>query len=571
MTRAAALRRAAPWTALSIASVVLFAVSRGKWSDALIDSGREWIVPDALARGELLYRDVVYWFGPFTPYFHSLFFRALGSSFRSLVVAGIVGAAGVLGCLHFALRQVTGRREAWGWTILAVPLLVFMPNAGGAILGMGYRMWHAAGFSLLALALASRPRISPERGLFLAAGSLAGAAGLCRTEWGVAAAAALVLVVTRRFRGTRDLRPALGWIAAGFLAVEITGLGILAILAGPARVLRDAPVLLFNLPPETLRRPGGLGAAGWLRGSAQMLYGTLALLGAFLALELLAASRRDPARVPSALRRLGLVLLLLGVCFGVGGLPSSAIFSGAPLLCALSVWAGLRTPHQPLGAALAGFGAMGFLASHRRFFFLTDGPYVAPPLLFALVCAAGCVALAARSRPAPVREGLSPLLLAALSVFGAAIFIGRCFAYSADDRVPVPGTEGMLSASPQVVRRIVEVTARLRSETPPGAGVVVFPEGEILNYLSGRSNPIRHKLYLPGYVNSFNEAAIVEELSRASPGALVIWPRPVGEYGNGFFGRDYARSLQSWIDANYRPEPNIGRHGPQLLWRARRD
>ncbi len=98
-----------------------------------------------------------------------------------------------------------------------------------------------------------------------------------------------------------------------------------------------------------------------------------------------------------------------------------------------------------------------------------------------------------------------------------------------------------------------------------------FPEGEILNYLSGRSNPIRHKLYLPGYVNSFNEAAIVEELSRASPGALVIWPRPVGEYGNGFFGRDYARSLQGWIDAYYRPEPNISRHEPQLLKRASRD
>ncbi len=140
MTRATALRRALPWAALSIASVILFTISRGKWSDALIDSGREWIVPDALSRGELLYRDVVYWFGPFTPYFHSLFFRALGSSFRSLVVAGVVGAAGVLACLHYALRQVTGRREAWGWTILAVPLLVFMPNAGGAILGMGYRI-----------------------------------------------------------------------------------------------------------------------------------------------------------------------------------------------------------------------------------------------------------------------------------------------------------------------------------------------------------------------------------------------------------------------------------------------
>ena len=53
------------------ATAALFLVSRGLWSDPLIDSGREWIVPDALARGELLYRDVAYWFGPFTPYWHA--------------------------------------------------------------------------------------------------------------------------------------------------------------------------------------------------------------------------------------------------------------------------------------------------------------------------------------------------------------------------------------------------------------------------------------------------------------------------------------------------------------------
>jgi hypothetical protein len=49
----------------------LWIVSRGKWSEAIIDSGTEWIYADALARGEMLYGDVLYWFGPFTPYFQA--------------------------------------------------------------------------------------------------------------------------------------------------------------------------------------------------------------------------------------------------------------------------------------------------------------------------------------------------------------------------------------------------------------------------------------------------------------------------------------------------------------------
>src|SRR5215472_11345137 len=108
--------------ALVLATAVLFQVSRGKWSDAIVDSGREWIVPDALARGSLLYRDVVYWFGPFTPYLHAAVFSLFGSSFSSLVLAGVLGAAAAMACLFVALRRVAGRSEAVLWTALAVPM-----------------------------------------------------------------------------------------------------------------------------------------------------------------------------------------------------------------------------------------------------------------------------------------------------------------------------------------------------------------------------------------------------------------------------------------------------------------
>ena len=175
--------------ATAAATAALFLVSRGKWSDPLIDSGREWIVPDALARGELLYRDVVYWFGPFTPYFQAAFLRVFGSSFSALVAAGAVTAIAVLAVLHAVLRKVTRRREAAQWAALVVPALLFMPNAGGVLLGMGYRIWHAAGFALAGVLLgAGAGRSRARRALW--AGACAGLAGLCRTEWGLVAAAA---------------------------------------------------------------------------------------------------------------------------------------------------------------------------------------------------------------------------------------------------------------------------------------------------------------------------------------------------------------------------------------------
>src|SRR5215472_16869973 len=125
--------------ALVLATAVLFQVSRGKWSDAIIDSGREWIVPDALARGELLYRDLDYWVGPFTPYVHAAWLRAFGSSLSTLVVAGTFDSLAMLAALYLALRRTAGRSAAALWTALAIPVVVFMPASGGLLIGMGYR------------------------------------------------------------------------------------------------------------------------------------------------------------------------------------------------------------------------------------------------------------------------------------------------------------------------------------------------------------------------------------------------------------------------------------------------
>jgi hypothetical protein len=82
---------------------------------------------------------------------------------------------------------------------------------------------------------------------------------------------------------------------------------------------------------------------------------------------------------------------------------------------------------------------------------------------------------------------------------------------------------------------------------------VVFPEGELLNYLSGRRNPLRNKLYIRGYLNEDNEDEILRELSKARPRAIVIGRRRTGEYGASRFGTDYAVRIGRWIASNSVP------------------
>ena len=541
--------------AIAVATVALFVVSRGRWSDPIIDSGREWIVPDALARGELLYRDVVYWFGPFTPYWHSLFFRIFGSSFRTLVLAGIVSSAAILLCLRLALGRVADAASARAWAALAIPWLMFMPDSGGSILGMGFRMWHAAGFGLLALALVLlRP---DERAFDFGAGLAAGAAGLCRAEWGAAVLVAVAVAVARR--SPARLRPApFARVAFGFALVFGGGLGLFALLAGPDALLNDAPVLLFNLPEETRSHVAAPRPGIWASGIVQMAYCAFAWLGVLALLEVLARSRREPG---FSRRRLGVVAVLAvmaAVAAAVAGLPNDVLLAGTPLLCAASVVVSLKTPPGTLAAALGGFGTAGLLTCVRRPFFLADAPYVAPPVLFAIVCAAALCARAIEARPPETRPVLATWLTRSVAALVTAVFVVRGLQYVRDDRAPIAGSGGMLSARPEVARQIESVAALLRTKTAEGDGVVVFPEGEVLNFLSGRRNPIRHKLYLPGYVSRANEPGILAELERAGPAAIVIWPRPLGEYGQAEFGVGYGEAIRRWIRESYDERPVRG-------------
>ena len=545
--------------AVAAATAALFVVSRGRWSDALIDSGREWIVPDALARGAVLYRDVVYWFGPFTPYFQAAFLKLFGSGFPALVLAGAAAAAVVLAVFHAVVRRVAGRSAAVVWTALAIPVLVFMPNAGGALLGMGYRIWHAAGFALAAVALASRPpraraRFLPWLGA-VGAGACAGLSGLCRTEWGLAAtAAAMLACLVRSRRRAAGARGAV-FVGIGSLAVFGAGLGHFLRVAGIDAVLRDGHVLLTGLPPETRHFLMAFsGIPDWKNGLLELVY-SAAMWGGVVALLAWLAWPRDSPRPRGLAVGLAAALVLLAVTALLGGAGGAVLYSAAPLVCLAGLWAGWRRGHGSPAAALTACGLLGLLLSYRRLFHIGDSAYVAPPLLFAFVSAAGLLHAAAASR----RRGAERARLRA--AFGAAVaaavlaaFAGRLWQYASFEAVPVDGTSGMLSASPELAHELGELAAALRAAAPEPRGLVVFPEGELLNSLSGLPNPIRHKLYLPGYLTSANEADVLRELEAARPSAIVLWRRPVSEYDRALFGEDYGLSLRRWIDANYELE-----------------
>jgi hypothetical protein len=552
ISRASLWIRGAGLLALALATAELFLVSKGKWSDAIIDSGREWIVPDALFRGEMLYRDVVYWVGPFTPYVHAAWLRLFGSSYSTLAVAGACDSLAMLGALFLALWVVADRRQAAFWTALAIPIVVFMPASGGILIGMGYR--HAATFALLALTLTSRGSAHGRFGELAVAGALCGLAGLCRTEWGIAAVAAAIAGITVRHRCFQDLRAILVVAVAALLTFG----GVLAAfvaVAGFDPVIREGHLLLTGLPEETHRFMTYFSGVGnWRRGIPNILYSCSLWFTLFLLLRLLAEIKTNRAPAKRRIEGLLLALLLLGVSAAIGGASGPFLWSGAPGLCLFSILVGIRRGNRRDSASLVSFGLMGLLTSHRRLFHIGDSWYVGNPLVFTFVCAATLLRLAILSeRQLKTRSVFQDSISWTLAILTILAFGMRVSQYRSDQRVAIAGTGGLLSAPAEVASSIETLAEAIRTRTRAGEGLVVFPEGEILNYLSGRPNPCRHKMYLPGYLTEANEEELLQELERRRPAAIVVLPRPTSEYGPMFFGEDYGKRISAWIGINYEP------------------
>ncbi|MET0620853.1 MAG: hypothetical protein ABW056_11275 [Thermoanaerobaculia bacterium] len=552
-----------------MASAVLFLVSLGKWSDPIIDSGSEWMYADSLARGQLLYRDVVYWFGPFTPYFQSIFLRVFGSSFVSLVISGIVGSLGTLAALYWALRRVSGRREAFLWTALAIPVLIFMPNSGGAILGMGYRSWHPASFSLLAVACAAAidRRSAVPRAVLV--GTLCAFAGLSRTEWGLMALAGAVVA----FAFSRDGRSL--WLRSAGLAAAVAVLEFSAAvalfvgLAGKQAVLDDGNILLTAVSPETRRFLVAFShIREWPRGLAELAY-SAAVWSAAILLCLWIALRPRVQRSSGFRAALAVTAGVAGIAAFAGGAGNAVFFSAAPLVCFLALGVGALRRGRPRAAALGGFGLLGLLAAHRRPFHIGDTPYVAPQLLFAFTCLAGLLHVltltVARKGP-DERRRLMRVARTALSLLLVAAFAARMSQYASAERTWIPGTGRMLTASEQTARDIAATAEAVRAAGPRVSTLVVFPEGQVLNFLTEKPNPLRQKLYIPGYLQASNEPQLLDDLRRTRPDAIVLWPRPTEEYGAAEFGIDYGRDVLAWIEQNYAVSPIPSSRGRARLY-----
>src|SRR2546426_1592868 len=100
-----------PQLAIIVLFIIMLAASWQRWTQPLIDHGREMNLPARILAGERVYSDVQVLYGPFAPHFNALLYRVFGIHLTVLKAAGAACAILILLMVYRLARALMSEWE----------------------------------------------------------------------------------------------------------------------------------------------------------------------------------------------------------------------------------------------------------------------------------------------------------------------------------------------------------------------------------------------------------------------------------------------------------------------------
>jgi hypothetical protein len=475
-------------------AAIAFIQSYARWLDPIIDTGRDLYIPEQLARGAKLYRDIRYQYPPLAPYLLALITGGIGHSLASYMAIGIAQSATIAMSLWLALRKPL---PAFAATLTFAATCFCGASTWGANFIFPYSYGATIGMALLCIALAAFVRAHNE----IAIGALV-MASWCKMEYAVGALVIVVLLTIAR-------RMTLRQTAAYCSAMIVT-------IAAVAFYFRDANWWSENVFAAWQHGARAKqffaivsGVAGWREEMVQIAIG----LAGIAAIFFLQRWRHWMAWI---------AVIIVGLLLG-----GHSFFRAWAVLQWIALgWALLRDRESPL-LIFAAFS----VASTLRI------PLNVSPSWYGFVLTIPTIALAGYTLFCYIpRRNVMALFWLAPFVTNAGGDLWQQHERYAVKQYAIVSSRGTFydwNAD----------RARILSEVIPavaGGTLAVIPEGITVNYLAGVRTPLTFHTFTPVEVDAPQvEDQIIRELTAHPPDRVLMVSRDLREYGARGFGVDY--------------------------------
>lgn len=594
------------WTAFLILSIILVSLalwSWRKWPDILIDFGHELYIPWQLASGKVLYKDIAFFNGPFSQYFNALIFYLFGTSFINLVFSNLVIAALLTLVIYLFFCKACDQYTAIFSCIVFLTFFAFahfdMVGNYNWVCPYSHELTQGIILSCVMLLIFQKCFFRLRPGLLALAGTCLGFILLTKIEVTLAAVASavvgiIIIALLHRLRLARTLAllsvffeavfiPIAGCVV--FLSKYMPMDDVLHHLSLSWRATFEGSVVQnkFYLAITGLGLPErnlvvmGVGVIGSLffAGAASMadlsksslvktrqVFSILSLLlfgGALLV-------KFCPGLIfEKSLTTMNVIQWALFTGFNywvvIGrALPPIILILGLVLICLFIK----RVKNHEIALRLASliiWGVFAFVLLGK--ILLNSNIYhygfaLAMPATILLVASFLWLLPMALKRMGgsglTARRIVATALIADIVIaliLSNNIYSQKHFSVGqGSDRIITYQTRLSLSPAGPSIFELLKQIVRL---VPKQANLACIPEGIMMNYLSRTPNPTRYTGFTPPEIIIYGEGNILRSLSDNQPDFIINIPRPMAEYGVGFFGEDpnYGKDIMAWVSENY--------------------
>ncbi len=577
----------------------LLALTWRKWPDLLVDFGRELYLPWRIVSGDVLYRDILHYYGPLGSYANALWFRLFGVGYTTVIGANIGLSLALTSLLRWVLGRMAGRVAGMAAALSFLAIFCF-----GNYVGIGNYNFlspysHDVTYGTF-LCVALLPlhwfHLRTRRRLLLAgAGFVWGLAYLTKPEITLAAASVsgmfFVAIAVREIRGIgpgRGPGAVLGslaldvccWLGAAIVPAGLFTLGFLRAMPAHDAIRAVHSGWLTILESREMREAHAIQT---FMGTDNPGRSLMTHAGATLAAVLAIAMGAGLALLTGTKIRERGVRAGIAVAAGFGAAAAALAvnwleFSGRILLlgnAAIWVWHVARLLRIPPGHAdwttIAARAAWSALAVALMAKMVLNGRvyhygfFQAMPAFLGLVCfllADFPAWLRTRGAADIVFRGavLGLLAVALLSIFSVARKRYALKNYRAGS-----GADTIITYNPRISGIGPIFNALLGEIATKHAGadsLAVIPEGVGLNYLARLRTPGTFFEYAPATVALYGQDRMLAALESNPPDLVVLISRDISEFGFAYFGSEEAsgKRILDWVQSHYELAGKIGGH-----------
>jgi hypothetical protein len=488
-------------------AAIAFAQSYARWLDPIIDTGRDLYIPEQLARGAKLYRDIRYQYPPLAPYLLALITGGIGHSLAAYMAIGIAQSMTIVASLWVALRKPL---PAFAASLSFVAICFCGASTWGANFLFPYSYGATIGMAFLCIALAAFVHARNA----MAIGALV-LASWCKVEYAVAAFVIVVVLAIARRVIARQLVAYGAAMALSFAAVAFYfrdtnwwSDNVFAAWQHGARATRFFTIVS--------------GLASWRDQVVQIAIGIAGIAAIFF------------------LQRWRHWLAAIAIIIAAVLIADHSFFRAWAVLQWIALgWALIRDRQSPL-VIFAAFS----IASTLRI------PLNVSPSWYGFVLTIPTIALAAYTLLCylPRRNAMALFWLAPFITSAGAELWQQHERYAQKQYAIVSPRGTFYDWNRDRAAILNRVIASVHDGT-----LAVMPEGITINYLTRTRTPLTFHTFTP--VETANAAAedeILRELSAHPPDRVLLVSRDVREYGSRGFGIDYDLRVMAFLRARYR-------------------